>query len=71
MHSRPDALAAPQADALPDNGRIAELFEQIADLLELEDANPFRIRAYRNAARSIRGAQVALAKQVAAGSPLP
>lgn len=71
MHSRPDALAAPQADALPDNGRIAEQFEQIADLLELEDANPFRIRAYRNAARSIRGAQVALAKQVAAGLPLP
>jgi DNA polymerase (family 10) len=37
------------------NADIAALFEEIADLLELEGANPFRIRAYRNAARIVGG----------------
>ena len=32
---------------------IAEVLEQIATLLELKDENPFKIRAYTNAARSI------------------
>ena len=36
------------------NVRIAETFDQIADLLEFEGANPFRVRAYRNAARIVR-----------------
>ncbi|SFN24052.1 DNA polymerase (family 10) [Nitrosospira briensis] len=35
------------------NADIAAIFEKIADLLEIEGANPFRIRAYRNAARII------------------
>ena len=33
-----------------DNRSIARIFEQIADLLEIKGANPFKIRAYRNAA---------------------
>lgn len=33
------------------NADIAAIFSEIADLLEIEQANPFRIRAYRNAAR--------------------
>ncbi len=33
------------------NADITATFEAIADLLEIEGANPFRIRAYRNAAR--------------------
>lgn len=37
------------------NSEIADKFERLADLLEIEDANPFRVRAYRNAARTIRG----------------
>ena len=37
------------------NAEIADLFERLADLLEIEDANPFRVRAYRNAALTIRG----------------
>lgn len=37
------------------NPEIAELFERMADLLEIDDANPFRVRAYRNAARVIKG----------------
>lgn len=37
------------------NSEIAEIFYEIADLLEIEDANPFRVRAYRNAARTVAG----------------
>ncbi|NMF87684.1 DNA polymerase/3'-5' exonuclease PolX [Aromatoleum petrolei] len=33
------------------NADIAAIFGEIADLLEIEDANPFRIRAYRRAAQ--------------------
>jgi DNA polymerase (family X) len=35
------------------NHEIAAVFEHVADLLEFQGANPFRIRAYRNAARTI------------------
>jgi DNA polymerase (family X) len=35
------------------NREIAEKFNTLANLLEIENANPFRIRAYRNAARII------------------
>jgi DNA polymerase (family 10) len=35
------------------NHEIAAALEQIADLLEFQAANPFRVRAYRNAARAI------------------
>jgi len=34
-------------------GQIAEVLEQIATLLELKGENPFKIRAYTNAARSL------------------
>ena len=35
------------------NADVAAIFTEIADLLELEQANPFRVRAYRSAARVI------------------
>jgi len=35
------------------NADIAALFQEIADRLEIQGANPFRIRAYRNAARTL------------------
>lgn len=35
------------------NADIAAVFDEIADLLEVEGANAFRIRAYRNAARTL------------------
>jgi DNA polymerase (family 10) len=35
------------------NAQIAAMFNELADLLEIEGANPFRIRAYRNASRVI------------------
>jgi DNA polymerase (family 10) len=36
------------------NADIANIFEEIADILEIEGANTFRIRAYRNAARLVQ-----------------
>jgi DNA polymerase (family 10) len=37
-----------------DNAQIANVFDQVADLLEFQNANAFRVRAYRNGARKIR-----------------
>lgn len=37
------------------NREIADAFAELGDLLEIEAANPFRVRAYRNAAQVIRG----------------
>jgi DNA polymerase (family X) len=47
------------------NAAIAAQFEELAELLELQGANPFRIRAYRNAARTIEALSKALADLVA------
>ncbi len=52
------------------NPEIADLFDQLADLLEIEGANPFRIRAYRNAARTVRSHPKSMADLVAAGEDL-
>lgn len=35
------------------NATIGSIFDEIADWLELDQANPFRIRAYRSAARTV------------------
>jgi len=37
-----------------DNEEIADRFDEIATLLEEQEANPFRIQAYRNAAQTLR-----------------
>ncbi|MGM0681749.1 MAG: hypothetical protein ACQES8_05930, partial [Thermodesulfobacteriota bacterium] len=34
------------------NTDIARIFNQVADLLEISNENQFRVRAYRNAART-------------------
>jgi DNA polymerase (family 10) len=52
------------------NHDIADLFEKVADLLEIEGANPFRVRAYRNAARVVTGLSQSLADLVARGEDL-
>ena len=36
-----------------DNLAIARVFAEIGDLLEIKNENPFKIRAYRNAAETI------------------
>lgn len=53
------------------NADIARVFEEIADLLELESGNPFRVRAYRNAARLLGGLRLDVAAQLAEGKALP
>ena len=50
------------------NPDIARLFDEVADLLEIQDANPFRVRAYRNAARTIRDFPEPLTDLVRAGT---
>jgi DNA polymerase (family 10) len=37
-----------------ENAEVAAVFDQIADILEIQDENAFRIRSYRNAAGTIR-----------------
>jgi DNA polymerase (family 10) len=52
------------------NEFIAVQFELLADLLEIQGANPFRIRAYRNAARTISSTAESLSDLVANGTDL-
>ena len=59
-------VAAPALE----NGEIAELLDRLADLMEIEGANPFRVRAYRNAARTVRDLPHSLAALVAEGQDL-
>ena len=47
------------------NRDIAAVFKQLADLLEFQKANPFRIRSYRNGARKIADLSEPLASIVA------
>lgn len=49
------------------NSTIADSFDLIADLLDFQNANPFRIRAYRNGARTIRDYPESLAPLAAEG----
>jgi DNA polymerase (family X) len=44
----------------PQNGDIASRLEELADVLTEQRANPFRIEAYRRAARMIRAAPVSI-----------
>ncbi|TVS09833.1 MAG: DNA polymerase III [Planctomycetaceae bacterium] len=42
------------ANTAPDNQHIAGVLEEIADLLEGQGANPFRVKAYREGATTVR-----------------
>jgi DNA polymerase (family 10) len=44
---------ASRFDEIVDNLAIARVFAEIGDLLEIKNENPFKIRAYRNAAETI------------------
>jgi len=52
------------------NSEIAAAFDRLADLLEIEEANPFRVRAYRNAARTVGGYSRSMADMVDKGEDL-
>ena len=47
------------------NNDIADIFDELADYLEIAGENPFRIRAYRNAALTVRGLGSELKEMVA------
>jgi DNA polymerase (family 10) len=49
------------------NAEIARLLGDVADLLEISAANPFRVRAYRNAARTVADHPDPLAELVKQG----
>lgn len=52
------------------NPDIAQALDDLADLLELDAANPFRVRAYRNAARTVRGLGTEVAAMLEHGDDL-
>jgi len=52
------------------NSEIADTFYEVADLLEIEGANLFRVRAYRNAARTIEGHTKRIYKMIDEGENL-
>ena len=52
------------------NAEIAEMFDRMATLLEIQGANPFRVRAYQNAARTIDGLAQSLADMLDEGEDL-
>ncbi len=52
------------------NAEIAEMFDQTAELLEIKGDNPFRSRAYRNAARVIERLPKSITNLLKAGEDL-
>ena len=55
-------IIARVAQTLPSNAQLAEQFELLADLLELDGADAFRLSAYRRAATRIRESAVPVAQ---------
>jgi DNA polymerase (family 10) len=53
-----------------DNSEIARQLDEVADLLEIQEANPFRVRAYRNAVRTVRDLATPLERLVSEESDL-
>jgi len=53
-----------------DNAEIARLITRYADLLEIDGANAFRVRAYRNAVRFLAGTAYDMARLVGEGRDL-
>lgn len=47
-------LVPPETRPLPSNGDLAAVFDEVADLLEVQEADPFRIRAWRRGASAVR-----------------
>ena len=52
------------------NAEVADTLDRYADLLEIEGANQFRVRAYRNASRNIASLPVSLADMLREGKDL-
>ena len=52
------------------NAEIAEIFNKMADMLEIKGENPFKVRAYRNAARTVQNMGKSLEVLVKEGKDL-
>lgn len=52
------------------NSEIAAIFDEVAELLELEGANAFRVRAYQNAALTLGAMPKSLAEMLVRGEDL-
>ena len=52
------------------NGEIADVLDEVADLLDFQGVNAFRIRAYRNGARAIRDLSEPIAAMIDQGRDL-
>ncbi len=63
----PEDLTPGPASAPPDNGQVARVFERIADSLEIQGENQFKIRAYRNAVETLRSLDVPVARLAGEG----
>jgi DNA polymerase (family X) len=57
----------PRTEHLMRNGEIADAFEELASLYELDGAVVYRVTAYRNAAKAIREAGVSVAEMARQG----
>lgn len=64
------AHPAARATGAVTNAEVAAIFEEIADVLAIAAANPFRIRAYRNAARYIAAMPGEIAEYARSGRDL-
>jgi DNA polymerase (family 10) len=53
-----------------ENAEVARLLREMADLLELQGANPFRVRAYQAAARTVEELPRPVAELIEEGPPL-
>jgi DNA polymerase (family X) len=52
------------------NAEIAAMFDQAAELLEIEGENQFRVRAYRRAARTVEGLPQSIKSMLSSGRDL-
>jgi DNA polymerase (family 10) len=58
------------SDGSPTNAEIADLLYRLAELLELQQEEPFRVRAYRRAAGTIQRWPASVSAMVARGEDL-
>lgn len=63
----------PEQPAKPEvtNRQVAEVLSNIAEILELQNGNTYRIQAYRNAARGVLGLEEPVSAILARGEALP
>ena len=63
----PEPVAPPAVT----NRQVAEVLANIADILDLQQANPYRVQAYRHAARGVLALEEAASTILARGEMLP